>query len=213
MSLAVRHTDGYKAFVNRESVRLYSRAGAPKGSVADAKRTPYSRRERMPSEGQYIGTEVGWFLPACNLAVDCVPGDFIADSNGVAYTVLSVGPPGVFDGCWIANCVSLMVLGHSIVWHVPVQQDDLFASPLTDQSGTLSPMPCAIQEVACEEILFQGASHGFRRTYAIWVLGDILLQLGTIGIDDTGLQYAVTAVDTRNRLDELLRVTAVREPG
>lgn len=213
MSLTLSHVSTYKFFVNTEAVSLYDRNGVYKASVADAKRLPQGKRERLPSEGQYIGTAVGWFLPSSQVAVAVEAGDYITDAGGVSYTVLAVGAPGTFYGCYRCSCVALMVLGHTITWHLPTDQTDTFASPIVDQSATLPTQLCAIQELACEEVTYQGVVQGFRRTFAIWLLGDVTLSMGAIGVDESGLWYTVKAVNTRNRLDELLRVTAVREPG
>jgi len=212
MAWALTTANDYKAVCNREAVRLYDRNGVMIGVVADAKRLMQGKRERSPSEGQYIGLHVDWRLPGCEVTVEIVPGCFISDAAGIAYVVLSVDPPGTYQGTYNCSCIALMVLGHTITWKLPTNQTDSFASPIVDQSASIGPMPCAIQEVACEEILFQGVVSGFLRTYAVWLLGDVTLTLGAVGIDDGGKQYQVKSVSTRQRLDELLRVECVVLP-
>lgn len=197
---------------NREQIRLYDRHGIMLGSVPNAKRLMQGRAERQPSGGQYLGTAVDWRIPYEEFAGDILPGSFITDSAGASFCVLAVDPPGSYFGTWNCRCVALMVLGHTITWHLATNQTDAFGSPIVDQSATLATVACAIQEVACEEILFQGIVQGFRRTYAIWLLGDITLAYGAVGVDDTGKIYTVQSVSARQRLDELIRVECVVEP-
>ena len=115
-------------------------------------------------------------------------------------------------GWWRCSCVSLAVLGHTIIWHLPTNTTDVYGSPIVDLSATLAAMPCAIQEIACEEVLFQGIVQGFRRNYAVWLASDVTLSLGAYGLDESGRKLTVQAVANRNRLDELTRVECVVEP-
>jgi hypothetical protein len=212
VALALNIANDYAYVVNREAVRVYDRHGVPMGVVADAKRIGQGKHERAPSEGQYIGLTCDWRLPGSEVSQEIVPGCFITDSLGVAYGVLSVDPPGTYQGCYRCSCIALMVVGHTITWHLPANAPDAYGSPVIDQSGTLAPQSCAIQEVLCVPVLFQGVVSGFRRTYQIWLLGDVTLAVGATGVDEDGRVYTVQAVTTRNRLDELLCITAVVEP-
>jgi hypothetical protein len=212
VSLTLTTAADYKYVVNREAVRVYSRLGIIQGVVADAKRLMQGKRERQPSEGQYIGLACDWRLPGCEVVTEIVPGCFIVDSAGISYVVLSVDPPGTYQGTYNCSCIALMVVGHTITWHLPTVQTDSYGSPLVDTSATLPAQLCAIQEMACEEVLFQGVVQGFRRTYLIWIMGDVTLSFGATGIDGTGKVYTVKSVNTRDRLDELLCVEAVVEP-
>jgi hypothetical protein len=212
VSLHVTIPDAYAYAVNLEAVRLYTRAGVPLGVVADAKRLGSGRAERAPSEGEYIGQGVDWRLPASEVTADLMPGCLVTDVQGVAYTILGCDAPGPMRGWWRCSCIALTVMGHTITWHLPANRTDQYGSPIVDLSGTLAPMPAAIQEIGCEEILFQNIVQGFRRTYAVWLAADVTLAFGAIGVDNLGRTLTVKSVSTRNRLDELMMVECVVEP-
>jgi hypothetical protein len=212
MPLNITIPDAYAYAVNLEAVRLYTRRGAPLGVVANAKRLGGGRAERAPSEGEYIGKGADWRLPASGVTADLMPGCVIVDSAGIAYTILGCDLPGMMGGWWRCSCIALTVLGHTITWHFPTKQTDAFGSPIVDLLATWPTMVCAIGEVACEEVLFQGIVQGFRRTYAVWLAADVALSFGAYGVDDLGRILTVKAVGNRNRIDELLRVDCVVEP-
>lgn len=213
MTIALNTSADGRHVSNLETVRLYTAAGVAAGTVSGAKRIGQTKRERAPSEGQYVGTAVDWRLPAVGVAQEVQPGWRIVGSDGLAFIVLAVDHPGRHNGVYRCACIALRVMGHAITWKLPTKVPDLYGSPILDQSASIASGPCAIQEVACEEVLFQGVSSGFRRTFHIWVLFDVVLQAGTIGVDENGSIYAVQAVQTRNRLDELLCIVATQEPG
>lgn len=202
----------YTYLANREAVRVYTRAGAMLGSVPDAKRTKTPTEERARAGGVYIGTGCDWRLPRIQITASLVPGCFVVDSEGVAYVIQGLDPPGSWGGQWNCRCLALMVLGNTIVWHLPTRQVDSFGSPDLDQSSTLGPMPAGITEQMQEEVIFQGIVSGFRRHFNIWVMGQMALPLGTIGVDQSGLTYTVKGVTQIRVLDQLLTIEAVIEP-
>jgi len=209
--ITLQTTSHYTYLCNREAVRVYSQAGSLLQAVADAKRLMQGQADRR-SGGTYLGTGCDWRLPHAQIVATVTPGCFIVDGDGVAYTVIAVDPPGTYHGTWNCRCVALLVVGSTITWHVPTRAIDAYGSPDINQAATLATTAAGINERACEEVLFQGVVTGFRRTYAIWVLGDVALEIGCIGVDQAGKVYTVTAVRTRSKLDELLEVEAVVEP-
>ena len=204
-------TSHYTYLANREVVRIYGRDGTALGVVADAKRLMQGASDKR-SGGAYIGTGVDWRLPHAQVTATIVPGCFITDGDGVAYTIIAVDPPGTYHGTWNCRCVALMVVGSTITWHLPTRAVDAYGSPDINQAATLGTTPAGINEQACEEVVFQGVVQGFRRTYAIWILGDVALEIGCYGVDQTGKIYTVTAVFQRDKLDELMHVEAVVQP-
>ena len=209
--LTLNTASHYTYLANRETVRVYSRLGAALGTVTDAKRLMQGASDKR-SGGAYIGTGCDWRIPRAKYVGTIVPGCFIVDGDGVAYTVIGVDPPGTYLGTWNCRCVALAVVGSTITWHLPVRAIDAYGSPDINQAATLGTTPAGINEQACEEVLFQGVVTGFRRTYAIWVVGDVALEIGCVGVDQTGKAYTVKAVHNRTKLDELLMVEAVVEP-
>jgi hypothetical protein len=210
--LTLNTSSHYTWLANREAVRVYNRLGVALGTVPDAKRLMQGLGERARSGGTYIGTSIDWRLPRVQILAAISPGCFIVDGDGIAYTVVAVDPPGTYRGTWNCRCVALMVVGSTITWHLPVRAVDAYGSPNINQASTLATTAAGINEQLCEEVNFQGIVTGFRRTYAIWVLGDVALEVGCVGVDQAGKVYTVKAVHNRTKLDELLMVEAVVEP-
>lgn len=196
---------------NRETVSLYDAAGTYLGPVENAKRLREAIIEQAPSHGEYLGQPCDWRLPAAAATV-IRPGFHVLDAGSVSYVVLDADPPSTYRGVWHLFCTSLRAIGHRIVWHLPTDHTDAYASPLTDQSATLEEQPCAIQEVRSEEVVFQGVVQGLRRHYDIWTMREDRLPLGTIGVDDRGYKFQVAGQRNRNRLDELNAVECVVNP-
>jgi hypothetical protein len=209
--LTLQTASHYTYLCNREAVRVYNRLGVMIQAVADAKRLMQGQADRR-SGGTYLGTGCDWRLPRVQILTAVTPGCFIVDGDGIAYTVISVDPPGTYLGTWNCRCVALLVVGSTITWHLPARAIDSYGSPDINQAGTLATTLAGINEQACEEVIFQDIVQGFRRTYAIWVMGDVALEIGCIGIDQAGKVYTVKAVHNRTKLDELIEVEAVVEP-
>jgi hypothetical protein len=205
-------THDYERVANREAVRLYDRNGAALGVVADAKRLGEGLAERAVSAGKYLSMRIGWRLPACQVTADLQPGCFIADVSGLAYTILSLDPPGTYLAVWRCTCIALMVLADQITWHLPARVGDSYGSPTINQSATIPAQPAAIHGYGQEEVLFQAVVSGFRKLFKVWTLQEIPTQLGTIGVDQNGVVYTLSAVQNQRRLDELPSANLVIEP-
>lgn len=210
--LSLLTTNDYQYVVNREAVRLYDRNGVLLGTVADGKRLGEGLAERAVSDGKYLSRPVSWRLPDSEVTASLVPGCFIADVPGLAYTILSLDPPGTYHGVWRCTTIALMVLRDTITWHLPANLGDSYGSPAIDQSGTIPAQPAAIHGVGQVEVLFQGVVSGFRKLYKVWTLQEIPPLLGTVGVDQNGVIYTVASVQNQRRLGELPEADLIIEP-
>lgn len=212
MAWTLTTTNDYKILPNREIVRLYDSDGLLSGTVNDAKRLMSDVEERDPSKGKYLATWCDWRLPAAQVsAAEVRPGFKVMDSAAMVYTVLAADPPGTYNGTWNLNTVQLRVFKDTVTIKLPTDYIDADTSPVTDHSQTITAQPAAIQEITTEYVEFQHKK-GFRKTFYVWLLTNPTLPLGSLIIDQSGTTYVVSVVDSKNRLDELTRVTCIINP-
>lgn len=201
----------YLASPNREAVKLNDNKGNFLCAIADAKRLRQDVIERMPSHGEYIGTDVDFRLPATQVDTEVLPGYFILDANNVAYTVIDTDAPHL-NSVWMCNCLALRVLGHTVQIYLPTDLTDSANSPITDQSKNIPVQSCAIQETGEEEIIFQGVVQGLRRKYSIWLLSEPRIDTGAILKDERGYVYSYDSLANRRNINELVEVLCHIDP-
>ncbi len=73
-----------------EAVTVHRRDSTEAIAVAHALRQAIHTREAASSQGRYTAADVGWNLPASELAEPPSPGDVIVDVQGQRWTVLEV---------------------------------------------------------------------------------------------------------------------------
>jgi hypothetical protein len=202
MPSALNTSGLYRGIVNTEAIRVYDRDGIPIGSAATAKRLGSGIGERESSDGKYLSDNTDFRIPVDQFPGSILPGWYITDTVGTAYTVLSCDEPGSYRGWWRCRCVSLMVLADRITWKLPARFTDGAASPLIQQTA-IAEQAAAIQEQGQAPIQFQGVVSGLRKHFTIWTLQAIPDTLGVIGIDAHGLTYTLGSILRQRRLDEL----------
>jgi len=211
-----------KALTAAEVRRLYNRgrgldptAVDPTTAIADARRTPVTRREMAASGGVYVASDRVWLLPDVQVIYEPKPADRITDSDGVVWTVLEAKPVGL--GSSISHhrlvCRNLVVaaeLYDLIDVERPTITYDASGVALRAWTTAYSAVGARVQSQEAVAVEERGL-YGFRGTHLIYCGQQLTLtaedrvKLGTT-------YYEVRGWRNAQRIDELFTIDAELVP-
>ena len=219
MSYTLAIGGNYQYIANRETIDLYDKFSNLQAAVPDAKRLMQNTHEREQSYGEYLETLIDWRLPQSevysNLIIEA--GWYIVDTDGIAYVILDLDPPGTYDAPWCCTCRRVDILGllNQVDWRRVNQTTNVYGDRITDPTTfpLMGHYPARIQPARAEVLDILG-KRGLLNHYEIYVLPDLALSYGDLIIDtlNGNLAYKVVSWDSKQDLACALRIIAELVP-
>lgn len=195
-----------------EPVTVVRRGTSIATAVPHAWRHAASSKEAAPSNGQYVRSDLHWWLPQAECAAAPRLGDEILDASDERWTVLAIAGPGP-SGRWRCDCRNL-VIAHRLDQAVIIEEvayskgegGAAVATWTTWRSGVRARIQPA--EVQVEDVLRMPQAV---KKYLIFIADELPLTSAHRIKAADGALYRVTGWTAAQRIGELQTIQAERE--